>query len=405
MPEKLTGNLLVGQSGGPSAVVNSSLCGVIQEAMRHPEIKGIYGARHGIQGLLMEDIVDLRREKPGTIEGLRRTPTMALGSCRYKAAGDDYDRILDIFTAHNVRYFFYIGGNDSMHTTHEIGRTARERGYEMRVMGVPKTIDNDLAFTDHSPGFGSAARFEAITARDMVMDTFSLRYTEVIKVIETMGRNSGWVTAATALTGEFAPDLIYLPERPFLVERFLGDVEAVFKEKGWAVIAACEGLKNPDGTYVAAFQAKMNVDAFGHTELGGLGQHLVDLIVQNLNLKTRLDKPGTMQRSSGLCISPVDAEEAHLVGKRAVEVAVGGITDKMVSLVREPGREYRCSTGLADLEEVANAEKLMPDEFINETGNGVTEAFLDYAEPLIGGPLSEYVKLENFPVNKRRKPR
>ncbi len=401
MAEKLKGNLLVGQSGGPSAVVNSSLCGVIQEAMRHEEIEGIYGARHGVQGLLMKDIVDLRREKPSTIEGLCRTPTMALGSCRYKAVGEDYERILDIFSAHDVRYFFYIGGNDSMHTTHEVGRLARKPGYDIRVMGVPKTIDNDLAFTDHSPGFGSAARFEAITAREMAMDTFSLRYTEVVKVIETMGRNSGWVTAATALGGEFAPDLIYLPEKSFSVERFLKDVERVFRDKGWVVIAACEGLKNPDGSYLAAFQAEMNVDAFGHPELGGLGRFLLDLIVDNLKLKTRMDKPGTMQRSSGLCISSVDAEEAYLVGKEAVRFALEGETDKMVTLVREPGEIYRCTTGLAALEDVANAEKLMPDEFINDEGNGVTTAFLDYARPLLGGPLPEYVKLENFPLSKK----
>ncbi len=365
MAEKLKGSLLVGQSGGPSAVVNSSLGGVIQEALRHEEIQGVYGARHGVQGLLKEDIVDLRREKPSTIEGLRRTPTMALGSCRYKAAAEDYERVLDIFSAYNVRYFFYVGGNDSMHTTHEIGRIAHERGYDIRVMGVPKTIDNDLAFTDHSPGYGSAARFEAITAREMVMDTLSLRYTEVAKVIETMGRNSGWVTAATALAGEFAPDLVYLPEKPFSQEKFLEDVEAVFKEKEWVVIAACEGLKRPEGSYVAAFQAEMNVDAFGHPELGGLGQFLVDLLVDNLKLKTRLDKPGTMQRSSGLCISRVDADEAYLVGKEAVRAAVEGVSDKMVTMVREPGETYHCTTGLASLEEVANAEKLMPDEFIN----------------------------------------
>jgi len=400
MIEKLKGNLLVGQSGGPSAVVNSSLCGVIQEAMQHEQIEGIYGARNGVEGLLMEHIVDLRRERPSTIEGLRRTPTMALGSCRYKPADEDYERILDIFSANNVRYFFYIGGNDSMHTTHEIGRIAREQGYDIRVMGVPKTIDNDLAFTDHSPGFGSAARFEAITAGEMVMDTISLRYTEMVKVIETMGRNSGWVTAATALAGKFAPDLIYLPERPFSADKFLRDVETVFKEKGWVVIAGCEGLKNPDGSYAAAYQAGMNIDAFGHPELGGLGQFLVDLIVDNLKLKTRMDKPGTMQRSSGICISQVDADEAYMVGRNAVIGAVEGTTDKMVTLIREPGEAYHCTTGLVPLEEVANAEKLMPDEFINDEGNGVSAAFLDYATPLLGGPLPEYVNLENHPLRR-----
>jgi 6-phosphofructokinase 1 len=303
--------------------------------------------------------------------------------------------------AHNIRFFFYIGGGDTMHNTHRIGELAAEGGYEMRVMGIPKTIDNDLALTDHSPGFGSTARYEAIIFSEVVRDTIALRYTEVVKVVETMGRNSGWVTAAAAMADDYAPDLIYLPERPFVRDKFLADVEAVYKRQGYVVVAACEGLKNPDGGLVAAFQDAMNVDAFGHPELGGLGQCLVDMIVAELNLKTRLDKPGTMQRASGVCMSDVDAQEAYMVGREAVRQAVGGTNGYMVSLVREPGDVYRCTTGLALLEEVANVEKLLPDEFINTEGNFVTEAFKAYTRPLMGGPLPDYVTLVQHRVPKR----
>ena len=212
----LKGNMVIGQSGGPTAVINSSVCGAVQEAMCHEAIGDIYGMLHGIQGFLQEDLVDLRKEDPATIEGLRRTPSAALGSCRYKLSDQDYARVVEVCKAHNIRYFFYIGGGDTMHNTYQIGELAAEQGYEMRVMGIPKTIDNDLALTDHAPGFGSTARYEAIIFSEMVRDTMALRYTEVVKVVETMGRNSGWVTASAAMADDYAPDLIYLPERPFL---------------------------------------------------------------------------------------------------------------------------------------------------------------------------------------------
>jgi 6-phosphofructokinase len=397
----LTGNMVIGQSGGPTAVINSSVCGAVQEATRHDAIAEIYGMLHGIQGLLQEDLVDLRREDPATVEGLKRTPSAALGSCRYKLSDQDYQQVVEVCRAHNIRYFFYIGGGDTMHNTHQIGQLAAAGGYEMRVMGIPKTIDNDLALTDHAPGFGSTARYEAIIFSEMVRDTMALRYTEVVKVVETMGRNSGWVTAASAMADDYAPDLIYVPERPFVKDKFLSDVEAVYKRQGYVVIAACEGLKNPNGGLVAAFQEDMNVDAFGHPELGGLGQYLVDLIVAELNLKTRLDKPGTMQRSSGVCISEVDSQEAYMVGREAVRQAAGGSSGYMVTLVRQPGEVYGATTGLAPLEEVANVEKLLPDEFINPDGNFVTEAFKAYTRPLLGGPLPDYVTLAAHRVPKR----
>lgn len=399
----LKGGMVIGQSGGPTAVINSSVYGAVQEAMHCEEIDGIYGMLHGIEGFLQEAMIDLRQEIPATLEGLRHTPSAALGSCRYKLTSQDYQQIVDICKAHNIRYFFYIGGGDTMHNTHEIGRLAAESNHEMRVMGIPKTIDNDLPLTDHCPGFGSAARFEATMFSEIVRDTIALQYTEVVKIVETMGRNSGWLTAATALADDYAPDLIYMPERPFNRDKFLTDIETIYKQQGYVVVAACEGLKNADGTLVAANQDVLNTDAFGHPELGGLGQYLVDLVVAELQLKTRLDKPGTMQRSSGVCISTVDAQEAALAGQAAVRHTVEGISGYMVTLVREPGRAYSCTTGLAPLEEVANKEKLLPDEYINEAGNFVTEAFKEYARPLLGGPLPPYVTLAKHRVPKRLK--
>ena len=397
----LKGGMVIGQSGGPTPVINNSVYGTVQEAMRHQEIDAIYGMLHGIEGFLQEDLIDLRQESPATLEGLRYTPSAALGSCRYKLTDGDYRHIVDICKAYNIRYFFYIGGGDTMHNTHEIGRLAAESDHEMRVMGIPKTIDNDLPLTDHCPGFGSAARFEATMFSEIVRDTIALRYTEVVKIVETMGRNSGWLTAATALADDYAPDLIYMPERSFNRDKFLTDVETIYKQQGYVVIAACEGLKDSDGTLVAANQDALNTDAFGHPELGGLGQYLVDLVVAELQLKTRLDKPGTMQRSSGVCISTVDAQEAALAGQAAVRQAVEGISGYMVTLVREPGNTYSCTTGLAPLEAVANKEKLLPDEYINEAGNFVTEAFKEYARPLLGDPLPPYVTLEKHRVPKR----
>ncbi len=395
------GNMIIGQSGGPTAVINCSVYGAVQEALRHAQIDGIYGMLHGIQGFLQEDLIDLRQEKPATLEGLCRTPSAALGSCRYKLTEADYDRVIDLCKAHNIRYFFYIGGGDTMHNTAEIGRRAAASGHEIRVMGIPKTIDNDLALTDHSPGFGSAARFEAVMFSEVVRDTMALRYTEKIKVVETMGRNSGWLTAAAAMADDYAPDLIYVPELAFNRDKFLADVEMVYKDQGYVVIAACEGLKNPDGSLVAANQDMMNIDAFGHPELGGLGQYLVDLITAELKLKSRLDKAGTMQRASGLCISPVDAQEAAMAAREAVRQAVEGVSGYMVTLVRAPGDTYHCTTGLAPLEEVANVEKLLPPDFINDNGNFVTAAFKDYTRPLLGGPLPDYVTLAAQRVPKR----
>jgi len=400
MAKKLKGNLIAGQSGGPTAVINNSLCGVIQEAQKHSDIENIYGMVHGIQGLLEENIIDLGRQKPEIIEGLRNTPSAALGSCRYKLQDEDYEKILDIFKKYNVRYFIYNGGNDSMDTAHKVGELAKSEGYELRCMGVPKTVDNDLGFTDHCPGYGSVGRWNAIATRDAGRDTEAIGIVDNVKIIETMGRNTGWITASTALgkdSEDSAPHLIYLPERVFDEEKFLADVESVYSRLGYALITVCEGLKDKDGKYLTASDRSIYADSFGHKQLGGVADYLCNVVADNLNIKARFDKPGTIQRMSSLCMSKTDAEEAYMVGQAAVENAIEGASGYMVSLVRESNDPYKCTTGLVALEKVANAEKPVPDEFINEAGNFVTDAYIEYAKPLIGD-LPEYVRLEKIAV-------
>lgn len=393
----IRGNLIVGQSGGPTAVINSSLAGVVLEALEHDEVDEIYGMVHGVEGLLGEQMVDLGRQSASVIEGLRSTPSAALGSCRHGLKEADYQRLLEVLRANEIRYFIYIGGNDSADTAWRLGRLAAERGYDLRVMSVPKTVDNDLVATDHCPGYGSVARWLAIAVRDAGLDTEAIGVVDTIKVIETMGRNTGWITAATALARDHpdaAPHLIYLPERSFNRDRFLADVESVYLRLGHVVITVCEGLKDERGEYLSASGKAVDVDRFGHKQLGGVAAVLCEVVSEGLGIKARWDKPGTIQRVSMLAASPVDQEEAYRVGRDAVRHAVEGRDGHMVTLLRESSDPYRCTTGLAPLEQVANAERKVPDEFIAPEGNDVTEAFLDYARPLIGPPLQPYVRLD-----------
>jgi len=399
----LKANVLIAQSGGPTAVINNSICGVIQELVVHKKIKEIYGAINGILGILNEELIDLRKEEPSTIQGLRKTPSSALGSCRYKLSAKDYERIMKVFKAHSIRYFFYTGGNDSMDTAHKINEIAKQSRYELKVIGIPKTIDNDLVKTDHCPGYGSVARFNAIATRDAGRDTDAIYTSDTVKIIETMGRNTGWITASTALAKEEendAPHLIYLPERPFITEKFLDDVESVYKKLGRVVIAICEGLKDENGEYIVASKSKIDKDNFGHAQLGGVADYLCKLIAKELKIKARFDKPGTIQRTSMMCASETDIEEAYMVGRDAVKTAIEGKSGYMVTLVREKGKKYRCSTGSVRLEEVANKVKRVPEKFINKEGNFVTKEFMEYVKPLIGGPLPEYVRLRKKPVKK-----
>ena len=400
------GNLVVGQSGGPTAVINNSLVGVVHEAMQHEEIGGIYGMLHGITGVLNEEFTDLRQESARTLTDLCRTPAAALGSVRYKVTDKDYDRLLDVLQAYGIRYFFYIGGNDSMDTTHKISQAAADRGYELYAVGVPKTIDNDLALTDHCPGYGSAARFVAAAIRNTAFDTRAMGDSGPIKLMEIMGRNAGWLAAATALakeTEDDAPHLIYVPERPVTVDRIVSDVRSCYEENGFCIMAASEGLTAPGGQLLFGNTGPVHIDAFGHASKEGIVEGIAAVIRSELGIKARVDKPGYLQRSFAQLVSPVDREEAYTVGRVAVQAAVAGETGKMVTLVRKPTPDYQCVTGLVPLEKVANAERQLPPEFINSAGNGVTDAFLEYARPLIGGPLLDYGRLTVHRVSRVRR--
>lgn len=394
----LPANLLVGQSGGPTAVINCSLAGIIEEALRHPEIKGIYGLRRGLEGLLAGDLIDLRQESPETIRGLRDTPSAALGSCRRRLQSQDVPRALEILRTFGIRYFLYIGGNDSADTSHRLALAAQEAGYPLTVIGVPKTIDNDLPAMDHTPGYPSIARYVAIATKEIGLDAEATANVDPVRILEVMGRNAGWVAAAAALGKESpaeAPHLIYVPERPFSADKFLTDVQAIYRRLGRVVIVITETVRDESNTPWAIAVGR---DAFGHPRLEGAAQRLCNLVRQRLGLRARFDKPGTLQRASSLCISSIDQEEAYMVGVAAVQAALAGETDKMVTLIRVSQEPYRCVTGLAPLVTIANAERRMPEHFLNQEGNFVTEAFLAYARPLLGGPLPRYVRLRGVPV-------
>jgi len=377
-------------------VINATLAGVVQEALACEAIRGVFGAVHGIEGVLADEFIDLGREAASTIALLRNTPSAALGSCRQKLTEDDYACVLKVFAHHEVRYFVYIGGNDSMDTARRLGEGAADLDYELRIMGAPKTIDNDLDLTDHCPGYGSAARWIAIATRDAGLDTEAIGIVDAVKIIEYMGRNAGWLTAASALArdhADAAPHLVYVPESPLTIDRFLGDVQSVHERLGYCVVAVCEGVRGEDGRTLAESRRAIDLDTFGHAQRGGVAEYLCELVASRLKLKARNDKPGTIQRVCGSLVSPVDREEAYRIGREAVRAAAEGVSGKMVTLVRQSDCPYVCDTGLADLAQVAGVEKPMPIQFLNDAGNDVTEDFVSYARPLIGGPLPPYAYL------------
>ncbi len=399
----LRGKLIVAQSGGPTPVFNNSACGVIQEALRHEDVfDEMYGAVNGVMGILHEQLIDLRKETPATIAGLRKTPATALGTCRRKLNEQDMERILAVFKAHNIRYFFYNGGNDSMDTANKISQMAAAANYEMRVIGIPKTVDNDLVETDHCPGFGSAARFMALATRDVGRDTESgALTTTAVTIMEAMGRDVGWLTASSAIgrrDERDAPHLIYLPETPFTIEKFLNDVQRVYDRLGFVVVAASEGIRDSAGKLLLT---SSSVDAFGHTQLGGVGEFLANVVADKLKIKTRSNIAGTIQRAMISAASPSDLEEAYLVGQMGVKYAMEGQTGMMVSLIRQSDAPYACVTGLAPLSKVANAVKAIPADDITPDGNDVNEKFLRYVTPLVGElGVSDYVRLEKHSVEK-----
>jgi len=407
-------NAVVAQSGGPTAVINSSACGVIQQALKSGKIGCVLGATNGILGVLNEDLFDISAEKPQTIEALKQTPAAAIGSCRYKLKSlqeskADFERILDVFRAHNIHYFFYTGGNDSMDTADKVNALAADSGYELVCIGIPKTVDNDLAFTDHCPGYGSAAKYVATCAMEAGRDTEALYTHDTCTILEVMGRNAGWIAAATGLAArcpEDAPHLIYVPEAPFSFDKLVSDVKQVLKEFRRVFIVAGEGLKNERGEYITADKGAFGTDAFGHAQLGGLADMLKTVIEDRVGIKARGNRLGTNQRSAMHFASLTDVNEAYMCGQMAVKAALDGENGKMITLVRQDEPEYKCTTGLAELRDVANGEKKLPPEYINDSGNHITDAMRDYVRPLVRGEAPITIGDDGLPVFMRfeRKP-
>ena len=384
---ELKGACIIGQSGGPTSVINASAYGVIRTALDSGCITNVYGAEHGIKGVLEDRLFDMSQEDPKELELLKYTPSSALGSCRYKMKDPDeddtdYKRILEVFKKHDVRYFFYNGGNDSMDTCNKISRYMQAHDWECRVMGVPKTIDNDLFGTDHCPGYASAAKYIATSCMEVSKDC-RVYDNGTITVIEIMGRHAGWLAGSAALATYCGsgPDLVYLPEVDFDMERFFADVHRVYEQKNSVLIAVSEGIHYADGSFVS--EAKTSAtDGFGHAQLGGLAALLASIVKEKTGAKVRGIELSLLQRCGAHLASETDIEEAVMAGR----AAVAGITDKMVAFERETvDGHYVCKTKLLPLTEVANFEKKIPIEWINDSHNGVKQEFIDYVLPLIQG--------------------
>ena len=407
-------NAIVAQSGGPTAVINSSACGVIQQAVKSGKIGCVFGATNGILGVLKEDLFDISAEKPETIEALKQTPAAAIGSCRYKLKSleesrADFERILDVFKAHNIHYFFYAGGNDSMDTAEAVNKLAADSGYELVCMGIPKTVDNDLACTDHCPGYASVAKYVATCAMEAGRDTEALYTRDTCTILEVMGRNAGWIAAATGLATrcpEDAPHLIYMPEAPFSFDKLVSDVKEVFKELGKVFIVAGEGIRDEKGQIISGDKGAFRKDSFGHVQLGDVGDMLKAVIEKEVGIKARFNKLGTNQRCAMHFASLTDVNEAYMCGQMVVRYAMKGENGKMVTLIRQAGPQYKCTTGLAELRDVANGEKKVPPEYINDKGNHITNAMRDYVRPLVQGEAPITIDKDGLPVFMRfeRKP-
>ena len=390
MSGELKGACIFGQSGGPTAVINASAYGVLKTALESDAITNVYGAAHGIRGVLDDRLYDIAQEDPDELRLLLHTPSSELGSCRYKMADPDtddtdYRRILEIFRKYNVRYFFYNGGNDSMDTCNKINTYMQSVGYECRVMGVPKTIDNDLFGTDHCPGYASAAKYIATSMMEVYHDAH-VYDTGMIVVMEIMGRHAGWLAASAALASEYGagPDLIYLPETDFSMPKFIEDVKRVYAEKGSCIIAVSEGIHYSDGAFVSEAKTS-STDGFGHAQLGGLAHRLAGIVSAATGAKVRGIELSLLQRCAAHCASATDIEEAFQCGKVAVESALRGETGKMVGMVCKRDGGYSVSYELFDLRRVANAEKKIPLEWITSDNAYVTDAFIDYCTPLLEG--------------------
>ena len=408
MAEELVGNCLIGQSGGPTAVINASVAGVVSEALNHSCIEEVYGSLNGVLGLLNEDFVDLAAESQQAIRGLRFTPGAALGTCRTKLKKPaEIERVLAVFTAHNIRYYFHVGDADSQETAVKLSELAKAQGYDLRVIGLPKTIENDMPATDHCPGYGSALKFIGTTVKELSLDADALGQGDLVTIVEVMGRNTGWLAAGASLAKRRdhpndPPHLVYLPEVPFSNEKFLDDVRRVLKREKHCVVVAAEGLVDKDSNYVAVESGTTEA------QLGGVGEFMKELVESQIGAKTRVARLGVAQRAAAHISSKTDADEAFLVGQAAVKAAVNGESDKLVTLVRGDGDNYTCETGLSALSDVIGNLKKLPKEWVNEDGVSLNFQFFRYATPLIQGEvtvpydngLPAYVRLSKASVNK-----
>ena len=395
-------NLIIGQSGGATAVINASLVGAVEAALGEERIDGIYGMQHGVEGLLKEDIIDLRQQASSVWTRLLYTPSAALGTCRYKLTDEDPERVIAILRKYDIHLLLYIGGNDSADTAHRLVLAAQRMNYELRAISVPKTIDNDLPFTDHCPGYGSAARFMALATLDSAMNTKAIPWYYPVKVIETMGRDAGWLTASSTLAKHDEsdpPHILLIPEQRFNADRFLRQVEEVYRRVGYVVVVAAESLRDEQGQSLGAI-GQVGTDAFQHPMLSGTAQHLVELVKSELKLRARFDKPGDLQRMASFSVSITDRDEAYLVGKMGTKALLDGESDKMITIVRHNEPAYHCTTGLAELSQVANVQRLLPDEYLDESKTMVTQAFYDYALPLIGDPIPDHARLEKIRIQR-----
>ena len=383
------GNILIAHGGGPTAVINCSLQGVVAAARENRQADRIYAARFGAEGILKGDLIDLTGVPAETISRLRDTPASAIGSCRRKLGEADYPTVLETLKKFEIGCFFYNGGNDSMDTCHKVSALAEREGLDLRVIGIPKTMDNALVCTDHCPGFGSAARYAGLSAAELALDASALPIHVV--VLELMGRDAGWVTAASALAARLTDCevLTYLPEVTVDEDRMLADIERAYAKGKGLLVTVSEGLRGPDGRPLADSGI---VDGFGHTVPGGVAQYISNAIMRKLNLKSRAEKPGLLGRASIPYVSSVDRDEAYAVGEYAVRAAIAGESGFMVSIDAERSPEYRSSLSLVPLEKVANAEKKFPPEWIVDGGR-IADEFFDYCLPLMGDGLPEYALL------------
>ncbi len=409
-------NAFYAQSGGVSAVINASACGVIETALKHSKhIAKVYAGRDGIIGALTEDLIDVGRESPAVIRGLRHTPGGAFGSARFKLKSieqnrAEYERLIEVFRAHDIGYFFYNGGNDSMDTAHKMSQIGEALGYPITCIGVPKTVDNDLPHTDCCPGFGSVAKYVAVSTREAALDVASMARTSTkVFVFEVMGRHAGWIAAAAGLAGRKPggpPHIILFPEIPFEQERFLERVRQCVTDYGYCVVAVSEGTAFADGRFLADAGTK---DAFGHTQLGGVAPVVADMVRQRHGYKYHWAVADYLQRSARHIASKVDVEQAYAGGKAAVELAVKGYSAVMPTIVRKSSRPYKWTIGHVPLSEVANREKKVPREYITPDGFGITEACRRYLAPLVAGEayppyrdgLPDYVRIKGAPVRRK----